>query len=137
MAQGAVTLSEVERTLWRLTGWRGEQWLIDRLVAAIREHVHAHGAVCDCMVAPPVMPPAAAPEHSPREPVTVPEGREGERAEETARVCRACPGKGPQPLEAFARDVKGRNGRRLVCRDCDRRQRAERRQAVRTARLAA
>jgi hypothetical protein len=156
-----VTLADLERLGWHLSGWSVEQRALDEFLAAVE--AYARGEVTRALALRSEKGPGEA--QTPRGPsadlVAVGEATEALAAPQTAAqsipprievtgtltlVC-SCTGTPPvsgevkrcakcgnrKPVEAFSRDAKGEGGRRYACRDCENRRKRESRLAQRKA----
>jgi hypothetical protein len=161
MTAAPVTLADVERLCWHLSGWSVEQRSLDELLASVE--AYARGEVTRALALQPGEGQGEA--RTPRGPsaalVIVDEATEALAAPQTATqsipprievtgtltlVC-SCTGTPPasgevkrcakcgnrKPVEAFSRDAKGEGGRRYACRDCENRRKRESRLAQRKA----
>lgn len=77
VVMGGTTLGDVERLVWRLSGWEVEQVSLNAVLKAVRDHAEAHGVVCDCAAHPGMdahMPPQAPQEavYAPLTPMETP-----------------------------------------------------------------
>lgn len=132
----AVTRADIERTVWRLSGWRVEQRSVDTLLDLVDRYVgqgQAAGSVVKTAVRPPArldpLPAATTPGCPSRTPGLCKECRCGGEPVETERQCRAC--LQTHPIAHFRINSKKNkrkpSTRRWQCMTCEATAREERR----------
>jgi hypothetical protein len=111
------TRSELERVLWRWSGWQADQRCVDAVLetvdAYVRGEVQAARPICTRQHKKPPKP-------RPKRvvPPSVPED---------SRICSRC--RRSLPIAEFNRDIKSRNGHKAQCKVCEMERRVERERA--------
>lgn len=146
-ALGPVTRDDIEAALWRWSGWKADQVLVDALLDHVDRYVtgdvvelarteaaqilQSARDEAEAMRPPPAICPsceaAIAEAKAARETAAATAAKKRiprQRVPETDRRCQDC--ERVKGIDRFNKDVKARNGRKPMCKDCEAVRRAAR-----------